>query len=286
MDKLTIEARAKVNLSLDVLGKMDDGYHEILTVMQTLSLHDDVELTVKKGSGAVTAKSNRYYLPRDERNIAGRAARLFLTEAGIADRDVSIYIKKRNPVCAGLGGGSTDGGAVLVGLNRMFGTGFTAEDMRKMGEKLGSDVPFTIEGGTALAGGRGEKLTQLKPLPKCRIVVCKPEFSVSTPALYNAIDNRKIKLRPNTEGMLNALENGDLNGVAKRLFNVFEEPVSEEHSDILRIKDALYDYGALGASMSGTGSAVFGIFDDADGAERAYKALKALYKESFLTESV
>lgn len=286
MEKLTVSARAKINLSLDVLGRMEDGYHEILSVMQSVEHHDDVELTVEKGSGEVRVRTSKAFLPRDDRNIAGKAARLFLGELGITGKDVTVFIKKRNPVCAGLGGGSADGAAVLNGLNELFGTKLSGEALCEMGEKLGADVPFCIEGGTALAGGKGERLTRLPPLEKCHVVICKPSFSVSTPVLFETIDSRKIRLRPDTDGIVRALDAEDLNGVAKRLYNVFEELVAEEHSEIHHIKDVLYDNGAMGASMSGTGSAVFGLFDSEARAKAAFSQLFGQYKETFLTKIV
>jgi 4-diphosphocytidyl-2-C-methyl-D-erythritol kinase len=286
MEKLTVSARAKINLSLDVLGKMADGYHEILSVMQSVELHDDVMLTSEKGSGVFRVRTSRAFLPKDDRNIAGKAVSLFLGEVGITGRDINVYIEKRNPVCAGLGGGSADGAAVLRGLDEMFGTGLGDAELMRLGEKLGADVPFCIKGGTALASGKGEALRELTPIRECHVVICKPSFAVSTPVLFAAIDSRKIRLRPDTDGIVRALDAGDLNGVAKRLYNVFEDLVAEEHSEIHTIKDALYDNGALGASMSGTGSAVFGLFDSEEKAMAAYTQLSELYKETFLTKTV
>lgn len=286
MDKLTVNAHAKINLSLDVLGKMPDGYHELRSVMQLIELHDDVEISFKIGCGEVRVGTSKAFLPNDDKNIAGKAARLFMSEMGITGYDVDIYIYKRNPVCAGLGGGSADGAGVLMGLNELFSTRLSKTTLEKMGERLGADVPFCIHGGTALCEGKGEIITDVPQLPECSIVICKPEFSVSTPELFHMIDNRKIKLRPDTEGMLNALKKGSLNGVAKRLFNVFEELISDEHSEIKSVKGIMYDYGALGASMSGTGPAVFGLFSNKANADKAYKKLKTLYNECFLTKNV
>lgn len=286
MDKLAVNAHAKINLSLDVLGKMPDGYHELRSIMQLIELHDDVEICRKSGSSEVRVRTNRAFLPCDDKNIAGKAARLFMSKMCITGYDVDIYIHKRNPVCAGLGGGSADGAAVLMGMNELFCTELSKSALEKMGEALGADVPFCIHGGTALCEGKGEIITDIPQLPECSIVICKPEFSVSTPDLFHMIDNRKIRLRPDTDGMLKALKNGNLNGVAKRLFNVFEELISDEHSEIKSVKGIMYDYGALGASMSGTGSAVFGLFSDKANAEKAYKKLKTLYNECFLTKNV
>ncbi len=286
MDKLTVNAHAKINLSLDVLGKMPNGYHELRSIMQLIQLHDDVEISCKRGGGKLRVRTSKAFLPNDDKNIAGKAARLFMSEMDTVGYDVDIYIHKMNPVCAGLGGGSADGAAVLLGLNELFGTGLSKAELEKMGERLGADVPFCIHGGTALCEGKGEIITDIPQLPECFIVICKPEFSVSTPELFHMIDNRKIKLRPDTDGMLNALKKGSLNGVAKRMFNVFEELIAVDHSEIKSVKGIMYDYGALGASMSGTGSAVFGLFNDKIKAENAYKELKTIYNECFLTKTV
>lgn len=286
MDKLTVYARAKINLSLDVLSKIDDGYHEIISIMQSVDLHDDIQISTKSGNGQIRVRTSRAYLPKDGKNIAGKAVKLFFDKQNIKGQDVTVYIHKRNPVCAGLGGGSADGAAVLRGMNTLFETGLDSNALKTMGEKLGADVPFCIEGGTALAKGKGEKLTNVPPLPECHVVICKPEFSVSTPELFSRIDNRRIKLRPDTDGMITALCAGDLNGVSKRLYNVFEELIAEEHGEIKSIKDTLYDSGALGASMSGTGSAVFGLFDNKAKATNAWEQLKIVYKECFLTKTV
>lgn len=286
MNRITVSAYAKVNLSLDVLGKMDNGYHELSSVMQLIELHDDVEITMTSGSGMIYAVSSRAFLPRNEKNIAGKAARLFMREMNITGYDIDVYIHKRNPVCAGLGGGSADGAAVLKGMNKLFETGLSLSELEIMGEKLGADVPFCIHGGTALCRGKGEIITSLPPLPECSVVICKPEFSVSTPELFQIIDGRRLRLHPDTEGILAALQKQESDGVAKRLFNVFEELVAEECSDIKTIKDTLYDCGALGASMSGTGSAVFGLFNDRIKAQKAYTRLKYVYKECFLTKTV
>ena len=277
-------AYAKINISLDVLSKRDDGYHEMCMVMESLKLCDDVNITVSEGRGIISVKTDKDYLPNDNRNIAWKAADVFLKEQNITGYDVKIDIIKRVPVCAGMGGGSSDGAAVLRGLNTAFETKLSVAALRKMGEKLGSDVPYCIAGGTDLATGRGEILESLKTMPRCHVVVCKPEFSVSTPELFKKIDRVKLKLHPDTNGIITALEEGDLTGVCRRMYNFFEDAGMNGYSEIQFVKGKLYDNGALGAVMSGTGSAVYGIFDCPEKAQSAYSSLKDAYKDCFLTE--
>ena len=284
MKQITEYAYAKLNISLDVLAKREDGYHDMCMVMESVKLCDDVVISVCEGTGHVSVKTDKAYLPNDSRNIAWKAADLFLKEKGLAGYDVSISIQKRVPVCVGMAGGSSDGAAVLRGLNTLFKTGCTAKELRDMGSQLGSDIPYCIEGGTALAEGRGEILSPLKALPRCYVTICKPEFSVSTPELFKKLDSVKVRLHPDTDGILKALEAGDLKGVCHRMYNVFESAGLSGYGEIQAIKDKLYDCGALGAVMTGTGSAVYGIFDTERNAKNAYEALKRSYRECFLTE--
>ena len=200
---------------------MEDGYHSMLMILQTADLCDDLTIDISKGSG-ITVTTDLRYVPSDSRNIAWKAAELFLQETGIVGYRVAVDIRKRIPVCAGMGGGSADAAAVLRALNRGFGTGLDADKLRKLSERLGSDVPFCIAGGTAKAEGRGEILTDLPELPECSILICKPGFSVSTPELFALIDCRKIVCRPDTEGIISALSERSLNGVCRRMYNVFE----------------------------------------------------------------
>ncbi|MBR7081705.1 MAG: 4-(cytidine 5'-diphospho)-2-C-methyl-D-erythritol kinase [Oscillospiraceae bacterium] len=281
-----VHAYAKLNLSLDVLYKRPDGYHEMKMVMQSVALCDDISIACTDGDGEISVSTNRRYLPSGDLNSAGKAARLFMDIAGIRGKDVAISILKRIPVCAGMAGGSSDAAAVLRGMNELFKTGFDREALKKMGESLGSDVPYCVSGGTALACGRGEKLTDLPDIPDCHIVVCKPPFPVSTPTLFSRLNCSAIKQRPDTDGLISALENGDLTGVGRRMFNVFESVLPQGGNDVEHIKSELINHGALGASMSGTGPSVFGIFDDAASAESAYKSLSGEYRECFLTKSV
>jgi 4-diphosphocytidyl-2-C-methyl-D-erythritol kinase len=279
------KAYAKINLSIDIVGKLGDGYHAMRMVMQSVSLCDDVTVAVSPGEG-IAVRTNLRYLPNDSRNIAARAAAAFFEATGITGYKTEIDIIKRIPVGAGLGGGSTDGAAALRALNRLFDKRLSAEELEKLAEKVGSDVPFCVRGGTVLAEGRGEKLKPLAPLPDCSIVLCKPAFSVSTPELFSRVRWEKIQLRPDTEGIVRALEEGSLAGVARRMYNVFEDVLQRERDDVEAIRDTLCDHRALGAVMTGTGSAVFGIFDDEAAALSACEALRETYRECFLARPV
>ena len=281
-----VHAYAKLNLSLDVVSKMSNGYHEMKMVMQSIRLCDDISIACSKGVGEISVSTNRRFLPSGRGNSAGKAAELFLKTVGAENIDVRINIQKRIPVCAGMAGGSSDAAAVLRGLNELLGTGFDRHALEKMGEALGSDVPYCVAGGTVLTTGRGEVLTDIARLPECCVVVCKPPFPISTPELFARIKCDKIKCRPDTAGMISALEKGDLVGVGRRVFNVFEDVLPRGRRDVDHIKSTLINCGALGASMSGTGPTVFGIFDDISCARAAFDSLRCEYRECFLTKSL
>ena len=283
---MNVLARAKLNLSLDVLSRREDGYHDLCMVMQTVDLADELSLTAETGKG-IRVRTDLRYLPGDERNLAAVAARKFWEATGCQGEGLSIQIQKKIPVCAGMGGGSADAAAVLHALNDLYGLHLPVERLAQIGEQVGSDVPYCVLGGTALAEGRGERLTPLPALPDCSIVVCKPSFPVSTPELFGCIDCRKIRCRPDTDGILLALREGDLAGVARRLYNVFEDVLTDRRgTEIAEIKSELISHGALGAAMSGTGPTVFGIFDRESQAKHAYQSLKTQYSDTFLTRPV
>jgi len=284
MMTLTEKAYGKINLSLDVIRKLESGYHDMCMVMETVDLHDDVHLTLSEGEG-VSMQTNLPFLPTDSRNIAVKTAELFFRALGLPKKQVAIRIQKRIPVAAGMAGGSANAAAVLRGLNTLLGTNLSTEALMELGGKLGSDVPYCIIGGTRLAEGRGEVLTPLKPLPDCHILICKPKFSISTPELFSRIDCSKIRHRPDTEGLIAALDQGSLKQVAIRLFNVFEDVLDGRKREIQQIKKSLLDTGALGAVMTGTGPTVFGLFDDEAQAKTAYTGLKEHYRECFLTKN-
>lgn len=286
MKELTIPAYAKINLTLDVLGKRPDGYHDLSMVMQSVSLADQVIIR-ETGEEGFTLKTDLGFLPGADKNIAGVAARAFARHTGADLSGLEIELQKHIPVCAGTAGGSSDGAAVLRGLNRWFSCGLSLRHLAEIGEEVGSDVPYCVLGCTALAEGRGEKLTCLPALPDCHIVLCKPGFSVSTPELFRRIDELKLCFHPDTAGVLAALEEGDLAGVSRRMFNVFEEALPAQRRAVVEeIKSTLLSRGALGACMSGTGPTVFGIFDNAESARSVADELKQSYAETFLTKNV
>lgn len=268
---LCVPAFAKLNLTLDVLGKRADGYHEMDMVMQSVSLFDEVYITISDTPG-IKVDINRDDLPKDLHNIAGKAARAFLDYVNLSDVGVKVYIIKNIPDKAGLAGGSSDAAAVIRGMDALLGTGLTAGELYGICEKVGSDVPFCLYGGTARSGGRGEILSDLPPMPDCGIVIVKPEFSVSTPELFAALDGCEVTGRPDTVEMIRALERGDLTAVCAAFGNVFTGALPEAQSGTVEaVKRDLLAAGALGAEMTGTGSAVFGVFETERLAETAVK---------------
>ena len=252
-------APAKLNLTLDVLGKRPDGYHELETVMQSVDLRDEVYITLTDRPG-IKVDISRDDLPRDL--LAGKAAQVFLSYVNLPDQGVEVYINKRIPDKAGLAGGSSDAAAVIRGLDALLDTGLSETELLDISGRVGSDVPFCLLGGTRLCRGCGEIMTELPELPDCSIVIVKPDFSVSTPELFAALDSKRVLRRPDTGGFLKALNARELTGLGPYTVNVFEEVLPEDLGRRVQdIKDALLAAGALGASMTGTGSAVFGIFE-------------------------
>ena len=267
-------AGAKVNLCLEVTGKLPDGYHGVRGVMQSLEFGDTVEL--EPGNGPWQVRSGLSYLPGGEENLAAKAALLFRRLTGRGPEGGVITLVKRIPVCGGFGGGSSDAAAVLRLLNREYGSPLSWKELEETSLELGADVPFCIRGGTALAEGKGELLTPLPDLSGIHVVLCRPDFLCSTQELFRAIDRLKLRLKPDVSGMVNAVEDRDLPGVARRMFNVFESALSRSQSDQVRsLKDTLLDEGALGAVMTGSGSGVFGLFSDEASARSAAARLRS-----------
>lgn len=286
MDEFTIQAPAKLNLTLDVLGRREDGYHDLKMVMQSITLADRLTLRPGRAPG-IQVSSSFHFLPTGEKNLAGKAAVCFYQALGRPARDLDISITKHVPVCAGMAGGSSDAAAVLRALNRLEGDPFSPEELAHVGEAVGSDVPYCVLGCTALAQGRGEVLTPLPPLPHCWVVACKPDFPVSTPELFARIDSCRIRRRPDADGLMAALAQGDLMEVARRMYNVFEDVLPERQlARVADIKNTLIQQGALGANMSGTGPTAFGLFSSQSQAQAAYDVLKQRYQEVFLAETV
>lgn len=278
-------AFAKLNLTLDVLGKREDGYHDLKSVMQTISIRDDLEIDIETGEPWSLACSVEG-IPTDERNLAWKAAKIYCEELGKDPNGISIRITKRIPSGAGMGGGSADAAAVLRALNRFYGEPLSILALAELGAKVGSDVPFCTVGGTAMVEGRGERLRKLPDMPDCVFVVCKPDFSVSTPELYRKIDQVAIARRPDHQAMERALLDGDIQAVAGNLCNVFDPVVTAEHLELNYIKSILNTYGALNQQMTGSGSACFGILDSFEYAAVACNMLKENYPQIFIAKPV
>lgn len=278
------KAYAKLNISLDITGRRDDGYHEMVMIMQTVSLCDELELRFW-GRG-VRARSNLRYIPGDERNLAVRAAMRYLEAVGEPGRALEIVLHKHIPVGAGMGGGSSDAAGVLRALNRAYDGKLSRAELLTLASEVGSDVAFCLEGGTMLATGRGEELQPLPSMPACCFAIVKPGFSVSTPELFRRIDSAPLRVHPDTPGLIAALEQGDLTALCRRMYNVFEDTDDRRMRTIGQIKGRLLDCGALGALMTGTGSAVFGVFPGRAAAERCCAALKKEYGFAVAAEPV
>ena len=280
-----LKALAKINLGLDVLGRREDGYHNVRMVMQTIYLYDNITIRRTKESG-ITLESNLYFLPNDEGNIAYKAAKLLMDEFQIQD-GVHITLDKHIPVAAGLAGGSANAAAVLVGMNRMFSLGLSEEELMERGVNLGADVPYCVMRGTVLAEGIGEELTRLSALPKCYILIAKPGISVSTRTVYEKLDALSITEHPDIDGVIKGLENQDLKAIASSMGNVLEQVTVDAYPIIEKIKDVMKEQGALNAMMSGSGPTVFGIFPDEQTALKCKEYLKAQEdaRQVYITET-
>lgn len=267
--KLTVPAYAKLNLTLEVLDRRPDGYHNMDMVMQTVDLRDTVDITISdEGEKGVEVDINRDDLPKGIHNLAGKAAKAFLDYVNLPETHIEVYITKNIPDKAGMAGGSADAAAVIRGLDKLLETRLSDRELYGVCALVGSDVPFCLFGGTALARGRGELLTDLPPMPDCGILIVKPSFSVSTPALFAALDRCAVTARPDTGRAVEALRRGDLKALCANMVNVFEDALPEEERRIVvDIKSTLMASGALGASMTGTGSAVFGVFSSPEAAK-------------------
>lgn len=283
MKKVVTKAFAKINLSLDVLGKLDNGYHEVQMVMQSVSVFDLVTVTkIKKG---IELSTNLPYLPLDSNNLAYRAAEEFFKYTGITE-GVSIDISKRIPVGAGLAGGSSNASAVLKAMNKLFGTGLSLKQLCSIGVNIGADVPYCILGGTRLAEGIGEKLSSLPKMPKCTIVLVKPAFSISTKSVYEKIDSCTDYSRPDTKNLIKGLKDASLETIISSMGNVLEEVSITEHPILSTVKEELMNLGAVHAQMSGSGPTIFGIFKTYDEARNAKKALWGKYKTVYICTPV
>ena len=268
---VTIKADAKINLTLDILGKRPDGYHEVAMVMQEISLAD--EIRVEQQATGIRLELDKKELPADNSNLAWKAAQLFIDTAGL-NCGVSIKIKKNIPIAAGLAGGSADAAGVLRGMNELFDCGFSVAELCKIGEKLGSDVPFCICGGTMLATGRGEILRRLPNLPECFIVIAKPPISVSTAWAYKTYDELGADSHPDNSSFLLALERDDFNSICELGRNVLEDVTKRKYSEINRYKEIMYQNGARMAMMSGSGPTVFALTEKEEIAVKIAAAIR------------
>ncbi len=282
MKSITRKANAKLNLTLDILGKRDDGFHEVSMVMQSISLCDTVRVTL--GGEGITCRCGD--LPGDESNLAVKAAKAFFAQSGAAPVGVGIEVEKNIPVGAGMAGGSADAAAVLLALRDLLAPDLSDETLEKIGATFGSDIPFCIRGGTALAEGRGEKLTTLPSAPKLYAAVCKPDFSISTPSLYAAADACFFSAHPDTRAMLDALERQDAKGVIWNVANAFEQVLPTEYEEVFHIKKRFCALHAETAAMTGSGPTVFGLYYDAASAKSAAEELKRDYAQTYFAEFV
>ena len=284
MNSISLKSRAKINLSIDVIGKREDGYHIVEMIMQTIDLYDDIKLKELEEDN-ITIKSECSYIPLNEDNIVYKAAKLIKEKMDIK-KGIEIFIKKNIPVAAGMAGGSSNAAAVLVGLNELWKLGLSKDELRDLGLKLGADVPFCIEGGTALAEGIGEKLTYIKGINKdVNILVCKPDIFDSTKEVYQSLDIKNIEKRPDNKLLIEKLKNDDIVSVSNNMVNVLEEVTSKKYSDIKVIEDIIAKNGAMGTMMSGSGPTVFGFFDNEEKAKRARVELLENYSQVYVVTS-
>ena len=281
---MRLQAFAKINLGLDVLGKREDGYHEVRMIMQTIRMYDQLDMRKSEEPG-IHLTTNKKYIPVDENNLVWRAAKLMMDTCGIME-GVSIHLHKVIPVAAGMAGGSSDAAAAFVGVNKMFHLGLSEQELMDRAVQIGADVPYCIMRGTALAEGIGEKLTRLPQLPKCYILVGKPAVNVSTKLAYENLDLQNMGAHPDIDGMISDIEKGDLYTMVSRMGNVFEPGIIGKYPVIQEIKDLMEAHGALRAMMSGSGPTVFGIFDDKNKMKAAARILRSshLAKTVFATE--
>ena len=283
MDRLELKALGKINLGLDVLGRRENGYHDVRMVMQTVYLYDRIIMKKSKTPG-IRLETNLYYLPVNENNLAYQAAQMLMDEFHI-EEGVSIQLDKHIPVAAGMAGGSSNAAAVLFGMNRMFSLGLSQKELMERGVKLGADVPYCIMRGTVLAEGIGEILTPLSPMPKCYVLIAKPAISVSTKMVYEKLDSHEIEDHPDIDGILAGLKAGDLKKVAGSMGKVLERVTVDAYPVIDQIKKMMIKEGALNAMMSGSGPTVFGIFEEKATARKAADAIRdaRLTKQVYVT---
>ena len=284
MNSIQLKSRAKINLSIDVLGKRKDGYHLVEMIMQTIDLYDIINIK-EIDIDEININSNSEDIPLNEDNIVYKAAKLLKDEFNIK-KGIDIFIEKNIPVAAGMAGGSSNAAAVLVGLNKLWNLNLSEVNLQEIGLKLGADVPFCISGGAALAEGIGEKLTSIKGLSEDTIIlVCKPNLFVSTKDVYQGLDLENIKNRPDNKFLIQCLEDGNINLLAKNMVNLLENVTSKMHEEIKEIENTMLKYNALGSMMSGSGPTVFGLFDNEDDALNGKVELLKKYNQVYIVRS-
>ncbi len=285
MNEYEIKAYAKINLGLDVVRRLENGYHEVRMVMQTVNIYD--RITLRRTDKGIRLTSDSDGIPMNEDNLVYKAACLMREQYGIT-AGVSIHLQKNIPIAAGMAGGSTDAAAVMLAMKELFGVESSKEELMQLGVKIGADVPYCIMGGTALAEGIGEKLTPLSKAPQCHLLVAKPDIDVSTKYVYEHLDAAGVIRHPDIDGMVSAIEQCRLQGIIERLGNVLENVTVPAYPIISVIKDKMTELGAGGSLMSGSGPTVFGIFTEYEKALRAFEQIKGeqLAGQIFLTEFV
>jgi 4-diphosphocytidyl-2-C-methyl-D-erythritol kinase len=276
--KLLVKAPAKINLSLDVLYKRPDGFHEVEMIMTTIDLADRVELTLLEQDKIHILSHNRY-VPDDQRNLAFQAAQLLKDRYQIK-KGVQITIEKTIPVAAGLAGGSSDAAATLRGLNKLWGLGLTLDELASLGSEIGSDVSFCVYGGTALAKGRGEMITDLPAPPTCWVILAKPFIGVSTAEVYRRLDLNGMK-HPKIDEMVKAIQHNDYQSVCENVGNVLEDVTLKLHPEVAQIKEQMKRFGADAVLMSGSGPTVFGIVQHDSRMHRIYNGLRGFCDQVF-----
>lgn len=286
MEQLHLKAMAKINLGLDVVRRLENGYHEVRMIMQTVDLYDELIFTKTEDAGIRITTENAE-IPTDESNLIYKTAKLLMEKHPVSG-GVEIELRKNIPVAAGMAGGSTDAAATFTGLNKLFDMGFSQEELREMAVCIGADVPYCIMGGTALSEGIGEILTPLPAAPECYLVIAKPDLNVSTKFVYENLHVEQLEKHPDIDGIKQAIIDGSLQGVAERLDNVLETVTIKAYPVIEEIKNLMKETGAMNALMSGSGPTVFGIYEDRETAETSYVKVKesGLAKQVFVTTTI
>lgn len=281
---LKVIAPAKINLGLEIGRKHSNGYHDVYMVMQSVSLYDEIELEVHSGTGEIELNFSKDVNCSIADNIVFKAIKAFFSYTKTYDHDVSAKIKKNIPICAGMAGGSADGAGMIVGLNKILKVGLTLDEMCEIGKSVGADVPFCIKGGTAYASGTGTEITSIKSIPNCWIVIVKPKLKISTQEAYARFDELGVNFKRDLSPLLSAIQKGNLSEICENLYNRFEEVVNEP--EIFKIKRYLKEFGADGFLMTGSGSAVYGIFQHKNHAKECFESIKKFYKSSYLVTPV